>query len=448
MGTDSKAIASPFFISPTEDSYRPSEFFLTHYEKEDEKLNHVASSSNTFGLSSQPLDLALTEQARFSLHSRVQPSFPFLMCSSTPAIPSDWIEGKNLYIKCSQNSFEVDRYIAMKRLRDPSGVYVYSTQTVTTMKHSAQSKDIGMLFRLKKFREWQSRASQSLFHSSSKKHELLLSTELDSEFEVESLSLESDCTVSSRDFDSEFEVESLSLESDCTVSSRDFDSKFEVESLSLESDCTVSSRDFDSKFEVESLKSDCTVSSLTDSDSSYTTAFESEGELQQAHTLELVQHQPITALGNPVAARKKRCRVLRKRLQPEVPTESRCEEESCEEGPTVISLQESNRSLSNLTALNSEREFQPQTQPIAAHLEPQQVAILEHEQIQTMTAHRKSRSTQTQPSNATHEDTLTSGVRRKRRPASSKPLQLFGGPFPVSVASTYALRYEQIFGSD
>ena len=187
VGTDSEANASLFFITPTEDTNHPSEFFITHYEKEfneEEQFNkkdpfikmqikrsqrpcHVASNSNMLGFSSQPLDLkstVRTQHARFCLHSRVQQSFAFMMCLSTPVSLSDWTEGEELYINCSQRSFKVDGYVAMKRLQDPFapyGAYIYRTQTVATMKDPSHNKDTGMLFRLSKKCRRASSASQS-----------------------------------------------------------------------------------------------------------------------------------------------------------------------------------------------------------------------------------------------------------------------------------------------
>ena len=196
VGTDCEANASLFFITPTEDTKHPSEFFLTHYEKEsnEEHFNendpfiklqikksqrpwHIASNSNMLGFSSQPLDLKPTvrmQQARFSLHSRVQQSFAFMMCLSTPVSLNDWTEGEEFYINCSRRSLAVDGYVAMKRLQypfGPYGAYTYRTQTTATMKDPTHSKDIGMLFRLStKSKRAQSTASQSLVETPSVIH--------------------------------------------------------------------------------------------------------------------------------------------------------------------------------------------------------------------------------------------------------------------------------------
>ena len=209
VGTDSEANASLFFITPTEDANHPSEFFITHYEKEfneDEHFNeddpfikmqikksqcpwHVASNGNMLGFCSQPLDLkstVRTQHARFSLHSRVQQSFAFMTCLSTAVSLGDWIDGEEFYINCSRRSFQIDGYIAMKRQQypfGPYGAYTYKTQTVATMKDPSLGKGIGMLFRLsKKRRKPQSRFPLSLVEKPLQNHSNL-STEPFSENE-------------------------------------------------------------------------------------------------------------------------------------------------------------------------------------------------------------------------------------------------------------------------
>ena len=166
VGTECEDEASLFFIVPTEDAHHPSEFFITYYEKRefDEtdpfmKLQikkskqpcYLATDSNVFGSSSGPLDLrstVLVRQARFALHSRVQPSFTFMMCQSIPVTVSSWIEGEKFYVNCSRRSFKIDGYIAMKKGTDST----YKTVTVPTMKDHRESTDIGMLFCLSKYK--------------------------------------------------------------------------------------------------------------------------------------------------------------------------------------------------------------------------------------------------------------------------------------------------------
>ena len=168
IGTESLEEASLFYIIPTEDAYHPSDFLIAYYGKHISdrkrvmnvndpfsKLRHapplpfyLTSNSSVFGSCSGPLHLrstVLVQEARFSLHSRVQLSFACMMCLSTPVSLSSWIEGEKFYINCSQRSFKVDGYIAMKRQEsDPK----YKTITVPTMKDPSNSKNIGMLFRL------------------------------------------------------------------------------------------------------------------------------------------------------------------------------------------------------------------------------------------------------------------------------------------------------------
>ena len=168
VGTHSKDEASFFFVAPAQDIHHPSEFFITHYDKQEcdktdpfmklqitskqsQRPQYVASNCNLFGFSSRPLELksTLLTRQRFSLHSRVQQSFAYMLCTSTPVSLTDWIEGEEVYINCSQHSFKVDGYVAMKQLVIQN-VATYQTQTVATMKDTANSKDIGMLFRLEK----------------------------------------------------------------------------------------------------------------------------------------------------------------------------------------------------------------------------------------------------------------------------------------------------------
>ena len=199
MGTAAVGNASLFYIIPTGDMHHPSDFLIAYYGKEecDRKLvtnvydefaalrkevpqlpKYLASDSNIFGSSDGPLKLhstVLVQQARFSLHSRVQPSFPFMMCLSTPVSIGNWIEGEKFYINCSHRSFKIDGYIAMKReskpttntasvvtaptTNDPSETkdsgmnqqesdHTYRTVTVSTIKDPNSNIDFGMLFRL------------------------------------------------------------------------------------------------------------------------------------------------------------------------------------------------------------------------------------------------------------------------------------------------------------
>ena len=165
MGTECQDDASLFFIVPTEDLFHPSEFFITYYEnrefdvtdpfmklqiKKSKQPHYLASDSNVFGSSDGPLHLrstVLVQQARFTLHSRVQPS-TFMMCRSTPVTVSNWIEGEKFYINCSQRSFKIDGYIAIKKETDSS----YKTVTVPTMKDPRKNTDFGMLFCLSKYK--------------------------------------------------------------------------------------------------------------------------------------------------------------------------------------------------------------------------------------------------------------------------------------------------------
>ena len=170
IGTESLEEASPFYIIPTGDVYHPSDFLIAYYGKEDLESDlkrvttiydqlaelcekapplpfYLTSNSNIFGSSDDPLKLhstVLVQEARFSLHSRVQSSFTFMMCLSTPVSVSSWIEGEKFYINCSHRSFKIDGYIAMKKETDST----YKTVTVPTMKDPRKSTDSGMLFRL------------------------------------------------------------------------------------------------------------------------------------------------------------------------------------------------------------------------------------------------------------------------------------------------------------
>ena len=168
IGTESLKEASLFYIIPTQDTYHPSDFLIAYYGKHVSdrkrvmnvydpfsKLRHapplplyLTCNCSMLGSSSGPLHLlstVLVQQARFSLYSRVQPSFACMMCMSTPVSLSSWIEGEKFYINCSKRSFKIDGYIAMKQQEcEPN----YKTVTVPTMKDPSNSKSIGMLFRL------------------------------------------------------------------------------------------------------------------------------------------------------------------------------------------------------------------------------------------------------------------------------------------------------------
>ena len=176
IGTEFEEEASLFYIVPTEDLYHPSEFFITYYEnrifdakdpfmklqiKKSKQPRYLVTDSNVFGSSSGPLHLGSTvrvQQARFSLHSRVLPSFACMMCMATPVSLSSWLEGEKFYINCSHRSFKIDGYIAMKQQESEPN---YKTVTVPTMKDPRKNTDIGMLFCLSKYRKLQDSDSES-----------------------------------------------------------------------------------------------------------------------------------------------------------------------------------------------------------------------------------------------------------------------------------------------
>ena len=165
-GTETAADASLFYIIPFGDPLYPSDFHMAHWGTRGRQYaTHVDDLYRTYNVRGPPLpqyvsidtdrlginkgSLSLKtsieiKEARFSLHSRVQPSFFWKMHTFTPANLSIWLDKKQFYIKCSYHPiFKVDYYLAVKRAKDNQ----YKVTTVL----SAAGKDpteTGMLFRL------------------------------------------------------------------------------------------------------------------------------------------------------------------------------------------------------------------------------------------------------------------------------------------------------------
>lgn len=425
VGTDSKANASLFFITPTEDSYRPFEFFLTHCKKEEvnqsinmhmssRKLQHVASNSNIFGYSSQPLDLTLTQQTRFSLHEQTQPSLLFMMCPSSPVIPSEWIEGEEFYIKCNQSSFEVDRYVAMKRLHTPSDAYTYSTQTVS-MKDPAHSKDVGMLFRLsKKYRQPQPTASNYCVPS----FRQVCAAESSSGDE----SWKEGSTYSSSSDTSQYETVSEGEDQNQAITALE-ETQVAYPLPRKEHQPQVSTEQY---FEEED--GGHPFSSLSDFSS-----INFEGEFQPKYRVSTpirAQNEPLTTRGEIHPNRTPQSMAALRQTQPPAPLR--------ETQPTAV--------LGQTQPPAALRETQPiavlgQFQPIALPTQSQLISPRRRRDTRLMTTHREIRST------AARGEYLstTEGTQPIARPASNKPRRK-RSYLPVSIANTYAERYEQLFG--
>ncbi len=169
LGTVVKDEASPFYIISTEDKLHPADFFIAYYGKKE--MNHksfrsqeykrpslplyLAAKSNVLGYCEGPLivkDSVEIAQARFCLHSRVQ--YSSYMCPSTPVSWNTWLEGEKFYINCSNRSFRVNGYIAIKQeSKKQNSGSTYKTVTVPLIKDPRDCKEFGMLFQLHPKRE-------------------------------------------------------------------------------------------------------------------------------------------------------------------------------------------------------------------------------------------------------------------------------------------------------
>ncbi len=164
LGRVVKDEASPFYIISTEDKLHPADFFIAYYgEKEMNEKSfrsqeykrpslplYLAAKSNVLGYCEGPLivkDSVEIAQARFCLHSRVQ--YSSYMCPSTPVSWNTWLEGEKFYINCSNRSFRVNGYIAMKQeSKKQNSGSTYKTVTVPLIKDPRDCKEFGMLFQL------------------------------------------------------------------------------------------------------------------------------------------------------------------------------------------------------------------------------------------------------------------------------------------------------------
>lgn len=163
IGTTNVHEASLFYIVPTD-----SNFLIAYWGKKrkDRKMlmnlteshaskrkvepsfpRYLSANTSLFGASSGPLELqstVLIQEARFCLHHKVRRSFPLMMCASTSISVNDWIGGEEFFVKCSQQSFKMNGFIAMNKQGS-------SFKTVTKLPvgdPSSQSDNTGMLFRL------------------------------------------------------------------------------------------------------------------------------------------------------------------------------------------------------------------------------------------------------------------------------------------------------------
>ena len=159
VGTESVTDASKFYIIPTGDPTHPSDFHIAFWTKKRQYHTHVDDLYRTYNKRGPPLPrylsfdarktLSLTvsaeiKQVQFSLYSRVQSSFAYMMCTSTPVPLHSWLEGEQFYIRCSHHSlFKMDGYIAVTKAKNNG--YDITTAFSATGKDSAE---IGMLFRL------------------------------------------------------------------------------------------------------------------------------------------------------------------------------------------------------------------------------------------------------------------------------------------------------------
>ena len=139
VGTTSAAQASLFYIVNTNDPSHPTEFFIS-YQSANQKQEaassvmpsarqsntemslplYLSTDGNIFGENEGPLQLKhtlLTKQATFSLQSRTQSMFSFVVCSAEIVSVNEWLEGERFFIKCSRHAFKRDGYIAMCMFR-------------------------------------------------------------------------------------------------------------------------------------------------------------------------------------------------------------------------------------------------------------------------------------------------------------------------------------------
>ena len=164
--TESAAEASLFYIIPVGNPIYPSDFHIAHWGERGRQYTthvddlyrtynvrgpplprYVSTGSDRFGRNKGSLSLKNSIQIKnacFSLHSRVQSSFVWMICTSIPVDLSSWLDGEQFYIKCNYHSIlKVDSYLAVERAEGDR----YKVTTVV----SAAGKDstgIGMLFRL------------------------------------------------------------------------------------------------------------------------------------------------------------------------------------------------------------------------------------------------------------------------------------------------------------
>ena len=167
IGTESVADASFFYIIPVGDPTHPSEFHIVYYwgpkgrhytmhvddlyrtydERGPPLPYYLSTHTDRLGISKDSLSLKTCveiKQARFSLHSRVQSSFFWMICSSTPVDLCSWLEGEQFYIKCSSRSiFKVDSYLAVEKAEGNQ----YKVTTVVSVLGNNPAKT-GLLFRL------------------------------------------------------------------------------------------------------------------------------------------------------------------------------------------------------------------------------------------------------------------------------------------------------------
>ena len=176
VGTESAADASFFYIIPTGDLDHPSDFHIAYWTRKRQFHMHVDDLYRTYNIRGPPLPHYLTfnrkctlsleasveiKQACFSLHSRVQTSFAWMMCTSTPVNLTSWLEGEQFYIRCCHHSiFKTNGYLAVMKKKDKSETKnedgmeneedrsnSYKLTTVFSVAGKKLS-EIGMLFRL------------------------------------------------------------------------------------------------------------------------------------------------------------------------------------------------------------------------------------------------------------------------------------------------------------
>ena len=175
--TDDSDDASLFYIISTEDSCHPSEFLIAYFEEPTEEVTssrklqpaprlplYLSTDTNVFGKCNEPLCFKSTvekKNARFSLHSRVQSSLSFMMCTSASVSVDSWITGEQLYIMCTHRSFKMNGYIAIESgvdcsietedtTADEEPVHRVSYRVTTVALASGKDPaQFGMLFRLR-----------------------------------------------------------------------------------------------------------------------------------------------------------------------------------------------------------------------------------------------------------------------------------------------------------